>query len=245
MTPEEWERCTDPQELLRFLRAKASERKLRLFAVACCRRLWPWIGDGSRARAAVETAERFADGACSAEELRAAEAGVSREVIEWENWVPYESADKGSLEATHAALAATDVGWHAAGTAAMRAQQATWEGGAVFETDKKDRRVYPLSYGDTARASERVAQASPLRFLFGNPFRPPPAIVPAVLAYNGGAARRLAEAIYEGRRFGDLPILADLLEVAGLTDAALLGHLRGLGPHVLGCFALDLLLGRS
>jgi hypothetical protein len=56
---------------------------------------------------------------------------------------------------------------------------------------------------------------------------------------------KLAEAIYQERRFEDLPILADLLEEAGPTDAALLGHLRGPGPHVPGCFALDLLAGRS
>jgi hypothetical protein len=84
-----------------------------------------------------------------------------------------------------------------------------------------------------------------LRDLFGNPFRPPPALDAAVLAHNDGAARRLAESIYEGRRFEDLPVLADLLEETGLTDAALLAHLRGPGPHVLGCHALDAVLGKS
>ena len=47
------------------------------------------------------------------------------------------------------------------------------------------------------------------------------------------------------RRFEDLPVLADLLEEAGCTDAALLGHLRGPGPHVLGCWALDAAVGKS
>jgi hypothetical protein len=47
------------------------------------------------------------------------------------------------------------------------------------------------------------------------------------------------------RRFEDLPVLADLLEEAGCTDAALLGHLRGPGPHILGCHALDAVLGKS
>jgi hypothetical protein len=80
--------------------------------------------------------------------------------------------------------------------------------------------------------------------LFG-PDRALTPLAPAVLAHNGGAARRLAESIYSGRRFADLPVLADLLEEAGLTDAALLGHLRDPGPHVLGCFALDAVLGKS
>jgi hypothetical protein len=88
-------------------------------------------------------------------------------------------------------------------------------------------------------------QAGILRDLFGNPFRPPPSVPGTVLACSGGAARRLAEAIYEGWRFEELPVLADLLEEAGLTDTGLLGHLRGPGPHALGCHALDLVLGKA
>jgi hypothetical protein len=42
-----------------------------------------------------------------------------------------------------------------------------------------------------------------------------------------------------------LAVLADALEEAGCTDAELLGHLRGPGPHVRGCWVLDLLLGKE
>lgn len=42
-----------------------------------------------------------------------------------------------------------------------------------------------------------------------------------------------------------LAVLADALEEAGITDAFLLDHLRGSGPHVRGCFALDAILGRT
>jgi predicted DNA-binding WGR domain protein len=42
-----------------------------------------------------------------------------------------------------------------------------------------------------------------------------------------------------------LAVLADALEEAGCTDAGLLEHLRGPGPHVRGCWAVDLLLGKS
>ena len=56
---------------------------------------------------------------------------------------------------------------------------------------------------------------------------------------------RLAQAIYEARAFDRLPILADALEEAGWTDNAILTHLRSAGPHVRGCWALDLVLGKA
>ena len=41
-----------------------------------------------------------------------------------------------------------------------------------------------------------------------------------------------------------LAVLSDALEEAGCTDADFLFHLRSEGPHVRGCWALDLLLGK-
>ena len=38
MTEAEWLAATNPRPMVEAIRAKASERKLRLFAVACCRR---------------------------------------------------------------------------------------------------------------------------------------------------------------------------------------------------------------
>ncbi len=83
-----------------------------------------------------------------------------------------------------------------------------------------------------------------LRDLFGNPFRPV-TLSPLILHRNDGTARKLAQVIYDGRRFARLPILADAVEEAGCTDAELLGYLRGPGPHVRGCWAVDLVLGRE
>jgi len=42
-----------------------------------------------------------------------------------------------------------------------------------------------------------------------------------------------------------LTVLADMLEEAGRANAAILGHLRGPGPPVRGCFAVDAILGRQ
>ena len=59
MTEAEWLTCTDPQAMLAFLRGKVSDRKLRLFGVACCRRVWQPIKVPER-RQAVEAAELYA-----------------------------------------------------------------------------------------------------------------------------------------------------------------------------------------
>ena len=95
-----------------------------------------------------------------------------------------------------------------------------------------------------ARTAERVGQVRLLSEVFGNPFRPP-SLPPHLLAWNDGTVPRLARAIYDERAFDRLPILADALEDAGCTNADLLSHLRGPGPHVRGCWALDLLLGKE
>ena len=68
---------------------------------------------------------------------------------------------------------------------------------------------------------------------------------PHWLTWNGGTVVRLAQAVCDERAFERLPLLADALEDAGCADADLLGHLRSPGPHVLGCWAPDVLLGKG
>src|SRR4051794_31166303 len=73
MTDEQWLCSTEPILMLEFLRegrVAAEDRKLRLFAAACCRRVWHLLDAGGRA--AVEASERFADGLADEAELRAA-----------------------------------------------------------------------------------------------------------------------------------------------------------------------------
>ena len=101
-----------------------------------------------------------------------------------------------------------------------------------------------------ARQAEDEAQASLLCCICGHwpgPFRPLPPPAPSVLAWDGGIAVQLASRIYEERDFSPAStgVLGDALEEAGLTDQELLEHLRWPGPHVRGCFVVDLLLGKS
>jgi hypothetical protein len=86
--------------------------------------------------------------------------------------------------------------------------------------------------------------AALLRDVFGNPFRPVAADA-AWLTWLGVTLPKLARAIYGGRRFEDMPILADALEEAGCTDADILSHCRQPGAHVRGCWLLDLLLDKE
>jgi hypothetical protein len=68
MTEEEWLACNDPAPMLRFLTDKGSDRKLRLFGVACCRRIWDAMWEGCHP--GVEVVEQFAEGLIGPEVLR-------------------------------------------------------------------------------------------------------------------------------------------------------------------------------
>jgi hypothetical protein len=57
--------------------------------------------------------------------------------------------------------------------------------------------------------------------------------------------RDLARVTYHERDFAALPILADALEDSGCTDRILLDHCRSPGPHVRGCWVVDLILGKQ
>jgi hypothetical protein len=82
--------------------------------------------------------------------------------------------------------------------------------------------------------------AALLRDTAGNPFRPVSADPTGLTA----AAVGLAQTIYADRAFDRLPILADALEEAGCDNADVLAHCRGGGPHVRGCWVVDLVLGK-
>ena len=83
-----------------------------------------------------------------------------------------------------------------------------------------------------------------LRCIVGNPFTPT-RLDPARLVWNSGTVVKIAQAIYEERRFADIPVLADALEEVGCDNTEILDHCRGPGPHVRGCWVVDLLLAKK
>jgi hypothetical protein len=84
----------------------------------------------------------------------------------------------------------------------------------------------------------------PLRLIHeavGNPFRP----VPFSSKWRTDTAVSLARQMYESHEFSAMPILADALQDAGCDSDDVLSHCRGDGPHVRGCWVVDLVLGKE
>lgn len=95
------------------------------------------------------------------------------------------------------------------------------------------------------RRRERQYQTALLRCITGRLLFRPILVDPAWLIWKSGTIPTIAKAIYGDKAFGDLSVLADALEDAGCVDADLLAHCRESGPHVRGCWAVDMLLGST
>jgi hypothetical protein len=217
VTEAEWLACTYPHKMLAFLRGRASDRKLWLFVAVCARTSRLVFGDEQVAVG--DAYERQADGLASEEVVIRVLLGRMFDYLCPEGVVPPAQKNRPAIEA--------------AVTAAKTAVDFTLR-------DTRGNIV-----------SDRASIAVFLHDIFGNPFRPV-ALDPAWLTWHAGTIPKLAQAIYDDR---DLPsghldphhlaVLADALEDAGCDDHDILGHCRGPGPHVRGCWVVDLLLGKE
>ena len=115
MTEKLWLASSDPAPLLKWLRRKASPRRLRLFAAACCRRAWHLLRD-ARSREAVEAAEGHADGLAGAEELVAAQRAAG--AVWQEAWDGLRGFTDAETDAANAACSAAGADAHQAATGA-------------------------------------------------------------------------------------------------------------------------------
>ncbi len=216
MTEQEWLACDEPGLMLHWLlEREARHRKVRLFACLCGRQAWAGLTD-ERSRRAVAVAEGDAAGQRSRGELAAAHRAAA--------------AARGAATPGAPGLPA----WAAMLTTLPNSQLATdlallssWAGGRSTQRTLAQRCHW-------------------LRDLFGNPFRP-------VVAPAGWSSTvvQLAQAAYDERQLPSdhlnlarLAVLADALEATG-ARGDIVEHLRSPGPHVRGCWALDLLLGKA
>jgi hypothetical protein len=217
MTEQKWLRQKDFYGMIELMHGQGRMRKLRLFAVACCCRITLLLSV-KRAMTAVDLAERFAEGLVSEQEM--IEAGAAA----WQ-------ATRWTRRDVQMANVA------ASGTASS------------FEIpDRLYRAVNAATRMEGPYAPQRAAQQQLFNDIFGNPYRPA-AVDPVSLTHDVLA---IAHAAYDERIMPSgeldrsrLAVLSDALEEAGCDNATILDHLRGPGPHVRGCWALDLILGKS
>jgi hypothetical protein len=216
VTEQEWLAGTDPPAMLTFLRGKASERSLRLFCCACCRQV---SGGLSRARKnAVDIAERFADGQAGWWKTFWGEfLALPPDTRNWENRKGYPEKIAAHITIQH---------W--------KQKNPDGDGvAAALDVARLTRHADPpMTEGDHVHL---------LFDIFGNPFRPV-ALDPRWLT---STVLDLARTIYDERVYERMPILADALMDAGCGSDEVINHCRSDGPHVRGCWVVDLILGKE
>lgn len=226
--------------VLRHLDAQPGNvRRLRLFASACCRRAWHLLTVDA-ARRIVELSEAYADGEATEAELQA--ANNSPDFAELDEL--YEGSEGGREIQLSACV--VDALMSARRLASPRAEVNSWlfvqdtsrNPAGDFMRSSRDFRFKVTPGRDEAELAEKEKL---LRDIFCNPFRP----VAFRPEWRTTGVLGLAGQIYRSRDFSLMPILADALQDAGCADEDVLGHCLGGGPHVRGCWVVDLVLDRQ
>jgi hypothetical protein len=245
VTEEEWQNCETPRKLFewwQYLKADFPPRKRRLLACACCRSIWHGLFSED-SRRAVEIAEQYADGLATRSKLAMAQARADAIAIR-------DGDGLGHLRPGTPEHRTVSMAWNAAWAAASAAyiqDRGGMEVCVTYTSPLDNALNYASQFRDSESKdgkAEQQVQCCIFRDIFGNPFRPV-AVESAWLGWNNSTVVKLAKAIHDERAFDRLPVLADALEDAGCTNADLLGHCRVPDRHVLGCWALDLVLGKE
>jgi hypothetical protein len=221
MGPDEWRTTPDPGWMLEFLGEDADVRKLRWFACACARRVLP-VAPVESWRALIDAVEKFLDGGATWEQCEALLEAVEAHEIE-SNESPESSVR------TSVSNVVREPAHEGAQYAASCAVQAT----VALALRDGTGPIYSNTY-----LPEHRAQADLLRCIF------PPSGKFDVESWRTSTVVKLAAGIDADRAFDRLPILADALMDAGCGHADMLNHCRGNGPHVRGCWVVDLVLGK-
>lgn len=248
MTEADWLASTVPSALLAHARAAglATDRKVRLFAVGCCRLVWHLLEPASRKHVGV--AERVADGEATDVERADAFAEAQERATYASGSREYGLLDVVRVSVMRKQLLGRHVGvWREFDEVLPPARQAdlvrdvfapfatarAWE--SVYEG--RCRRCGGKPRGVRSSVGGWVTCPRCKGSLHESDRRPLPWLTPL--------AQQMAHDAYNARDWGILPILADQIEDAGCTDAVLLEHLRSGGLHTRGCWVVDLLTGRE
>src|SRR5262245_27115604 len=158
MTEDQWLRCRDPLTMINWSRGsgRGSDRKLRLFAAACCRRIWHLLTDEC-SRRAVEVAERHADGLASVEDLYDAYDSVFEAVV-----IPLYDQPEKRRPSMHVFAGEAVLGF------CDHYPDAEWL--PLASADAIHARIAEDRYDVTLRRREEAAQAGLVRDIIGNPF---------------------------------------------------------------------------
>jgi hypothetical protein len=218
VTEQEWLDCIEPFDMADSLGDKLSDRKLRLFGCACVRGVWEHLPDDAL-RCAIETCERFADGAATLNELNRAREAVEK--------LP---GGNGDIIVDHSGIAV-----------AALCEPQPWfpmgEGGhAGISAVAAEARFDENTPWDVARAKAKQDHCELLRHIVGNPFRP----YPAPPSWPSTVVQ-LAESLYAGQDCAFA--LHDALLEAGHAELA--EHFREEKSHPKGCWVVDMILGKK
>jgi hypothetical protein len=216
MTEAEWLAWGDPESLRRHVCEGTSERKLRLFAVDCFRSVIRLLPD-PRQHQAIVTLDELAEGIVDQTARRQA-AVLSRRAF----------AEFPSRAGLQSPVPVDDP--HFVGLMLYR----------EFASSSLAHHAMLACAGLADGAAELARQMLVFRDIFGNPFRP----VTLDPSWLTSTVTALARGMYDSRDFSAMPILADALQDAGCANADVLDHCRGDGPHVRGCWVVDLVLGK-
>jgi hypothetical protein len=254
MTEADWWGTTDPGALIDwlFFEALASDRKLRLFSVACCQRVVQ-LAPISAITQLLPLVEQFADGWLPESELQAA-VRQSWAANPFRSPLLIDPHSDAALAAESAILFTADAGWEWDRPAERRLERGRNRGSyeaadhrpAVQSVASLVTTVAAASPADSSgqfRKAEHTRQVHLIHDIFGPlPFREvavdPRWLTPDVVT--------IAKGIYDEKAFDRLPILADALQDAGCDNDEMLKHCRAENwEHVRGCWVVDLLLGRD
>jgi hypothetical protein len=239
MTEREWLACDQPADLARFLHGTANGLRFRFLAVAWGYRIrdymvdydLPWFdafagwvsGTGEPPHAV-----------CRQPEFVCLEYGAGPDY--WARRCVDAIRDKDPL------TAAACAGEGAARISLPRQPEDTsLRGESNSKRAAREARLRAeISENKAHQLGVRSRFCAEFRDVAGDPFRP----VVFAAEWRTSTAVDLAQLMYESRDFSAMPILADALQDAGCANDDILNHCRGPGPHVRGCWVVDLVLGK-